>query len=800
MRVLRFGLVLALVSACSNSQSVVGGPAPVDAAIDAMDASAAMDIVADDLVAPDVVDAPPPMDLVDVAPDLGPEDAQMPGMCRGDDDCAGSADGPVCALDTRRCVGCTAERNACSAGQYCDTTQRRCLSGCQDDDACGTTSDGDAGAPSEGGVTTRPLRCDPGTRACVECVVDAHCPAGTLCVGNLCVAGCNSMRACPTGQTCCNGGCVDPQANTAHCGACGQSCSVPNASPACANGTCAVGMCTAPYADCDSDGMNGCETDTSSALAHCGGCGRSCEARPHTAARCDGGRCAYTCEQGFADCDGVESNGCEVDLRASTEHCGACGVRCDPANATARCDMGRCAVGSCDADYGDCDGNATNGCEADLRSSTSHCGGCGAACASTPNTLVVCAARACQRVCTTGFADCDGVESNGCEVDTRTSNSHCGGCGRACMPSGGAGMCVAGSCTLTACATGRADCDGLPGNGCEVDVTSSTDHCGGCNARCASRNNAQTRCAAGSCAYTCDASFGDCDGNLSNGCETDTRTSVAHCGACGRACAARPNSVASCAAGACAYTCAAGFADCDGNPSNGCEVDTRTSAANCGACRRACSVSNGTAACVASACVVASCATGFANCDNNAANGCESTLAQDRANCGRCGNACPGGQSCYAGLCSVTCGNSAPVPSPVAGCTNVAPLGVATAQSAWSGQVATRANDGNRCTGWNAGTYPQRWWQVDLREVMPIRGITLIPDQSPSPANVVHVVSVSSNGSSFTNVRTISQVMSNGGTYSFDFGQNVSARYVRVTTTSSPSWVAWSEVGVFRCF
>jgi hypothetical protein len=41
-----------------------------------------------------------------------------------------------------------------------------------------------------------------------------------------------------------------------------------------------------------------------------------------------------------------------------------------------------CAVASCGASYGDCDGDATNGCETDMSSSSAHFGSCGIACAS----------------------------------------------------------------------------------------------------------------------------------------------------------------------------------------------------------------------------------------------------------------------------------------------------------------------------------------------------------------------------------------------------------------------------------
>lgn len=71
-----------------------------------------------------------------------------------------------------------------------------------------------------------------------------------------------------------------------------------------------------------------------------------------------------------------------------------------------------------------------------------------------------------------------------------------------------------------------------------------------------------------------------------NGCESNTQTSVQHCGGCGRACAARAGSVASCAAGACQYVCAAGFNDCDGVAENGCETQGACVYASCNAVPR----------------------------------------------------------------------------------------------------------------------------------------------------------------------------------------------------------------------
>ena len=76
------------------------------------------------------------------------------------------------------------------------------------------------------------------------------------------------------------------------------------------------------------------------------------------------------------------------------------------------------------------------------------------------------------------------------------------------------------------------------------------------------------------------------------------------CGRCGRSCAGPStggNGTPSCRSGRCVIACESGFSDCDGNPANGCEVDTRTSDAHCGLCGNSC----GGAGCVNGACTCA---------------------------------------------------------------------------------------------------------------------------------------------------------------------------------------------------
>jgi hypothetical protein len=210
--------------------------------------------------------------------------------------------------------------------------------------------------------------CDPGTGACVACVRDGHCGPGRLCVGNLCVAGCTPAQPCPAGQTCCTGACVDPASSAVHCGACGTVCRAANATAACLNGVCGVGQCATGFGDCNRRGDDGCEVDLQRDTANCGACGAVCPTPANaSAATCTVGRCGFDCTAGFADCDGDASNGCEVDLRVSAAHCGLCGNACPmrPNPNAPGCRAGRCDA-ACAAGFGDCDANPDNGCEVNL--------------------------------------------------------------------------------------------------------------------------------------------------------------------------------------------------------------------------------------------------------------------------------------------------------------------------------------------------------------------------------------------------------------------------------------------------
>ena len=124
---------------------------------------------------------------------------------------------------------------------------------------------------------------------------------------------------------------------------------------------------------------------------------------------------------GFGDCNTNPRDGCEVDLRESLSHCGACGRGCNLPHAYPTCTSGICRLVGCDPGYGNCDRDAANGCELVLSSPT-NCGLCGNACPAPtgPHVVSRCqpdgASYACGLACESGWTDCDRNLANGCEA------------------------------------------------------------------------------------------------------------------------------------------------------------------------------------------------------------------------------------------------------------------------------------------------------------------------------------------------------------------------------------------------
>lgn len=162
---------------------------------------------------------------------------------------------------------------------------------------------------------------------------------------------------------------------------------------------------------------------------------------------------------------------------------------------------------------------------------------------------------------------------------------------------------------------------------------------------------AGTKVCPGVCAGTADPGYG-CGSKRCTPCELKN-TAAAICGP--------PDGGAPDADLACAVDkCNDGAADCNGNPLDGCEVDTAGDLFNCGGCGHDCSqLPNvpGNVACAQGVCSFdgGACTPGFAICSTNPNDGCGTSISGPD-NCGGCGIQCPAGTP----LCSVNLGPGAP--------------------------------------------------------------------------------------------------------------------------------------------
>jgi len=250
------------------------------------------------------------------------------------------------------------------------------------------------------------------------------------------------------------------------------------------------------------------------------------------------------------------------------------------------------------------------------------------------STTIIRGSTLAQALCAKGQTLC----GTGC-VDTTSNPAHCGRCDKACALPHALSTCSAGGCRVAACEPGWSDCDKVASNGCEVQLGTQSN-CAACGQTC-DLANADEACMGGSCqVVSCTTGYANCDSNPANGCEVRLGT-TSNCLACGMQCAELPNTIPSCGAGGCEWTCKTGWSNC--NDSAGCETS--------GACAPACSPAacDDQNACTVDACNAAGACTHTAvSCDDgnsctqdtcNPSSGCVRT-PQPGAACSSDGNAC----------------------------------------------------------------------------------------------------------------------------------------------------------------
>jgi cysteine-rich repeat protein len=513
---------------------------------------------------------------------------------------------------------------------------------------------------------------------------------------------------CRAGQLRCVGGsgapvCVDPTSNSGFCGApltgnCedntatggtddnGIDCNneLPNTvSAQCVTGACSNPACAPGYGDCDGDPTNGCETDVTTDPAHCGRCSTaSVDASCDTGlanvavAECQAGQCIVDCAPGFSNCQGGEvcaptltncsgtenvdklnptgqtiRNGCETSSDTDALNCGACGNACVTATnnvTTATCNVGQCnattcagfvnaaspGFANCPAPVGDGDPSSceTRSNELTRCNATNLCAG--------PSTAAT-TTRIGNRAFPTNaneYIDCSNPAGFGGDVAATW----------ACVRNAAD---TAYECQVSTCGPGFFACDpAQPATCFDLSTTANCSSCGnicGTGALCTSPSSGDCFCssAAGercrqtgpnytsatctgtNCILNCNPGFADCDGDAANGCEIDTNASLEHCGAC-NASAANPSTGTTCGTGA---VCVAGGSgrvcrcSLGGSPGGG-EVCDRTGTNYNGS-----SCDNTTGNCQLT------CSPQRADCDSNVTNGCEINLTvPSDTNCGAC--------------------------------------------------------------------------------------------------------------------------------------------------------------------
>ncbi len=346
--------------------------------------------------------------------------------------------------------------------------------------------------------------------------------------------------------------------------------------------------------------------------ANCGACGNACKAGQV----CSAGTCATSCGGGTSLCAGS----CTV-LSSDGANCGACANACKAGEV---CSAGKCAS-ACSGGTEACGQSCVS-----TQTDRTNCGACGTQCKDGE----ICTAGKCALTCQQGLTTCGGRDGGASYcASTQTDNANCGACGNAC-PNGQ--VCAAGKCA-TSCGGGSTQC----GNLC-VDVQNDPANCGACGNACGNG----LVCAGGVCQLTCLGGSTKCG----NQC-VDTRNDPANCGACNTLCS-YANAGALCANSLCGLgACSPGFANCNNQPIDGCEIGTTTDPTNCGGCGVKCAYANAGATCGNSSCGLGACNAGYANCNNIAADGCEIATSADVNNCGACGNKCGNNATCVAGAC-----------------------------------------------------------------------------------------------------------------------------------------------------
>jgi hypothetical protein len=257
------------------------------------------------------------------------------------------------------------------------------------------------------------------------------------------------------------------------------------------------------------------------------------------------------CSSGLSLCKGT----C-VDLQTDTGNCGACGfavpvdqicrngefvslsapATTPPPPSPTASPTPAPSKGPCPTGQNLCSGKCT-----DLLADNGNCGKCGWDCPKgqicqsgtclPPDLTPVSTATAGVTVTQEASCSLHEIICNGSCADILTDTKNCGVCGRSCKSQE---TCLNGRCGPACPKSGTTLCDKT----C-VDLRTDTDNCGVCGTSCPTSppNSLGSLCSQGKCSISgCKPNYGDCNTQISDGCETDLRFADNNCGTCGVTC------------------------------------------------------------------------------------------------------------------------------------------------------------------------------------------------------------------------------------------------------------------------
>ena len=176
-------------------------------------------------------------------------------------------------------------------------------------------------------------------------------------------------------------------------------------------------------------------------------------------------------------------------------------------------------------------------CETNLLIDDSNCGACENACPSASsfpelNMETHCIDGTCHPACSLEHIDCNNnIDLDGCEADISSDPKNCGACGKACAPGQPCIFRPEAYAYECGCRSNETSCNGV----C-IDLLSDIYNCGACGNICPTPANGVASCNKGFCEDSCLPSWGDCDNDSRNGCETNLLVDARHCGGCGTPC------------------------------------------------------------------------------------------------------------------------------------------------------------------------------------------------------------------------------------------------------------------------